>query len=72
MKHTKPNQTPEDALEFILQNPNMGARKIMKMGYDDVSMSELIQRARWYMAVRLATESFEEFNKQLKLQGWEG
>ena len=72
MNHTKPNQTPEDALEFILQNPNLGARKIMKMGYDDVSTSELIQRARWYMAVRLASESLEAFNVELKLQGWEG
>ena len=72
MKNVKPNQTPEDALEYILQNPNAGARKIMKMGYDDVSISELIQRARWYMVVRLASESLVEFNKQLKLQGWEG
>ena len=68
----KPNKTPEDALEYILHNPNAGARKIIAMNYDDVSTSELIQKARWYMVVRLATESLEEFNKQLKLQGWEG
>ena len=72
MTHAKPNQTPDDALEYIRQNPNMGARKIMKMGYDDVSTSELVQKARWFMAVRLATESLEAFNAELKMQGWEG
>ena len=70
MKFVKPNQTPDDALQYILGNPRQGARKIIKAGYDDVSTYEMIAQARWYMAQRLAVEELAEFNDELEKFGW--
>ena len=69
MKYKLP-YTEEQLFEFIVGNPNLLAKRIIKANADEISTYALISTIRQSLFLSCSFDSLEEFNKELLNQGW--
>lgn len=69
MKYKLP-YTKEQLFEFIVGNPNLIAKRIIKADVDEISTYSLINTIRQSLFLSCSFDSLEEFNRELLAQGW--